>query len=479
MITMGNRNFARFTLTTCLFAAAIGVYSCKTASKSVDGKLASANAPSLEFSSAFNLADFKGKTYLTFMRETVKPAMDSLADDGYVIRGKDSIEKAYEGSDKKVQAKVDRLWGGVDGLGAIAEKLKGKKLTMDNLPAAVATAGGARDRYGIATFIGLASGGGVAIQYAKDNYSYNIHYARNEKKSGRSYGTGPGRGANDASDKEYLNGLEKYFHDSPDDQKNFQNNLFRGLVNNDTSHYGDVSAEGQSILTDFFAVYTAEEARNLMGKTSTSPITPYWEAALLEVTLLASFHSNQSKFTLFYTDPQSRETTYTNATKKQTPCANPDGTKGASLADYWQFSRNISDATNCKRSGINITKKEFRGLGRAITEYMVKKHRDQFDAVYKSMNSPATNRENMYAALSYFLVNDKTPATLADQTDKIVNAWTAWLETTRSEANLITKYAAEANQNNFFTSAGDLGSEGDVSGGFDAVNDEDAALGAN
>jgi hypothetical protein len=434
----------------------------------------------IPYNNFFDIAEEPRTTFLTFMNKKVKPALDKVATEGYEIRGQEAVQLAYNLSFTKVQNKVDRLWGGVAGVGAIAEKLKGQTVTMDSLPALVARAGGTSDRYGIATFLGFANGGGASVKFAKDNFAYNVHYAVNEKKSGRSYGTGPGRGANDASDKDYLTALEAYTKESKDNQEAFYKNMFLALLNTDTSQYDDVTAEGQGVLTDFLAVYIAEEARNLMGLNDLSKIRPYWEAALLEVTMLAAFHSNQPALKLFYTNTVENSTvSFTDTVNNQEPCAKPGTTfrsRKAGLKDYWQFSRNVNDPKNCKRSGINITKKEFRALGKAITKYMFSKNKTTYNAVFKAMGSPSRSKDNMYEALSYYLMNGSTPAVLpAEKVTEITDAWIKWLAYTRDNAEAISSWIDASGTNAFFT-AGSTEKEDTDHQGFDQLYEEDEAL---
>ena len=98
------------------------------------------------------------------------------------------------------------------------------------------------------------------------------------------------------------------------------------------------------------------------------------------------------------------------------------------MTDYWQFSKNIDNPGNCKRSGINITKNEFRKLGKRITSYMVKNHRDLYDAVKESINGEA-NRDNIYQALSAFLIDSRAAANIkAGDVAEISKSWVAFLE---------------------------------------------------
>ncbi len=392
-------------------------------------------AAEIDYAHTFDLNDYKGQTYLSFMEGYVKPAMDELATNGYEVCDANAIETAYEASDKKVQNKVKRNFGGLENVKSIVAELSGETVTLNDLPAKIAAVDRSVDRFDLSTFIGLACGGGVKIVYDHANHGLNVHYDTTEQRSGRSFGVGPTRAANDASDKQYLEDLQEYARSSKDDLPDFYSTLFESLLNSDPSGYADVQEEGQTVLTDFLSVFTAEQARNLMD----GSVTPHWDAALLEVTLLASFHAGQSKVKLYYQNPQSKKTSFTDSTLKQTPCASPAGTQQAHMRDYWQFSRNITDPKNCRRSGINITKAEFRKLGEAITTYIYDNHRDIYDRVNADMGN-SKESDNLFKSLSYFLISGRSPEKFSTaKVRQITQGWVQLLGVLTKEANAISK----------------------------------------
>ena len=59
------------------------------------------------------------------------------------------------------------------------------------------------------------------------------------------------------------------------------------------------------------------------------------------------------------------------------------------MRDYWQFSRNINSSSSCSRSGINITKREFRKLGTEITSYLQANHRVFLRTLKESIGASA------------------------------------------------------------------------------------------
>lgn len=377
-------------------------------------------------------------TFLRFMETKVKPAMDRLATDGYQMCSAADVAAAYAAAHAKVRRKVDNNFGGITKVKTIVNKLNirldGRKVTLATLPSEIRAVAPTASVYDLANFLGLACGGGVKTVFFEDNFALNVHYDVTEQRSGRSYGVTSDRAANDASDKDYLDDLEEYSRGETEDLSDFYTALFGALLNTDGSGIAAVEADGKAVLTDFLAVYTAEQARNLMD----GSITPHWDAALLEVTLIAGFHAGQSDMKLYYRNPADDSVSFTDQTLRQKACTVPTSTQQASLSDYWQFSRNIDDPQNCKRSGINITNGEFRKLGRAITAHMRANHRSTYDRVKNSMGLTGSPT-NLYNSLSKYLIAGNAPRTMtAAKVATISAAWLEFLEIVTAEADEIS-----------------------------------------
>jgi len=386
-----------------------------------------------EYPNEVHVDDHKGQTYLSFMRKVIKPALDKIATEGYEMCGSDAVMEAYEMVDKKVQYQAKKAAKSLENMQRIADELEGTIVTLNDLPRKIAKVDRKVNRYKLATFFGLACGGGVSIRYDHQNYGLNIHYDAKEERSGRSFGVGPTRKANDASDKNYLNDLQSYLEEYPVSSASFYDNLFNVLLNTDASEYPEISEEGQTVLTDFLSVFTAEQDRNLMD----GVVKPHWDAALLEVTLLAHFHGGQDEIALYYYNPATKERSFTTETLKQKPCATPSRSKEAQLNDYWQFSKRIDNKEHCRRSGINITKREFRRLGEKLTKYVSDNYPESYEKVIKSIGLRRT--KNVYYSLSKYLISDKLPSKLsASKVKRIKSAFMEFLEITREDAMLVT-----------------------------------------
>ena len=426
-----------------LFSMFFAVH-CKSRQEDASFSLAAERSAFTEFpqfSERFNLNDYSGTTFLNFIKTEVKPGLDRIARDGYRIGNAALIDDSYKTSFTKIKKRVDGAWGGIDKVKSIAAKLEGQTVNLDNLPMKIRAVDSRADIYNLATFLGLANGGGAAIKFANGNFGLNVHYDETDQKSGRSFGVGPGRAANDASDKDYLTGLGDYSRSSKQNLDEFYTALLEALLNSDPSNYLKVSEEGQAILSDFLAVYTAEQVRNLMD----GEIKPHWDAALLEVTLLAGFHAGQSQFQLFYLKPGDAAAKWVTSTFRQTNCKLPESQGKASLVDYWQFSRRIDDPKNCRRSGINITKNEFRSLGKQITSYLKDNFSREFAQLTSSMGLNSTE-PNIYNALSKFLISNNTPSKFTPaKVRDITKSWVEVLEIVTKNADKISKLIENEN----------------------------------
>lgn len=411
-------------------------------------------AETIYFPFTFDMEDHSGQTYLGFMETTVRPAMVKIATEGYEICGAHEIDEAYRFMTPKARGKYGL--GARAGLetaksvaDALKEKLAGERITPTDLPDAIKGMRRGVDPYDMAMLFGLACGGGVKIKHYENNYGLNVHYDTTEQRSGRSFGVGPTRLANDASDADYLDDLEEYVTTETDNLDEFYEALLHSILNTDPSEYGDISDNGQTLLTDFLSVYTAEQARNLMDK----KVKPHWDAALLEVTLLASFHAGQERIRLFYRDINTGKTRFTDKTLKQTSCKFPSSPKTASLKDYWQFSRRlitddsgkrIFDPKNCRRSGINLTRSEFRKLGGEITQYLSENR--AYTRVLGAMGLKKS--DNLFASLSAYLLTDgnrkRAPRKLdAQKVSEISDAWVVFLREARKQAETISRSLEE------------------------------------
>ena len=261
--------------------------------------------------------EWQGTSFLSLIQETIKPELDEFALDGYPVAGGDWIVDALDKVDSKVRRQVLRSIKGksnekIDRLRELGNALEGEMVNLHTLPGKLGKFSFVQDRYKLSTFIGLASCGGSTLKLADDNYAYNIHYGTGDrskdKQTGRSFGASRIFDATDASYSHYLGTLESYATKNPANVKHFVRTIMETLTNSNTRGYEQVNDFGDAVLTDFFAIWTAEQTRNLMD----NYVELHWDAALLQVTLLSAFHSGQDEIKLFYKDPLSGKRFFTN-----------------------------------------------------------------------------------------------------------------------------------------------------------------------
>jgi len=139
----------------------------------------------------------------------------------------------------------------------------------------------------------LKDGTGVAIRIDENNYYFHLGYRdgadpENDTLSGRSYGLGPTGRQSDPSYKFYLQELTDYFGNADADEiRGFYKAILLALTANDPSGWAEISEEGQTVATDFLAIYNAENLRHIMVGLDARKHP--WEIDLSAVTCVASF----------------------------------------------------------------------------------------------------------------------------------------------------------------------------------------------
>ncbi len=341
----------------------------------------------------FNLSDFRGNTYVSFLKANVKPALDRLSDanngggGGFDVVGSSAyvsgaanldpttllkykgakwssktksyvgalpdaeVTKVYE-SLKKVtlrqvgSSKTKVAHSTVDQI-SYYDKDDKDWASKNDMAIAVKDAGVKGDAFDLATLYALTSGVGVKVKIDENNINYHVLYKTGKTKpslevmSGRSFATSPEHLASDASDPVFLKALENFLK-STADQKAFYKALILTLANSDSSTWSSVSPKGQSVLSDFLTVYTAESDRHLMVNLKDG-IHP-WEVDLAAVTFVSSVSAKLGKVVV-----------------------------GGALVDgnlgKWFAPSPNNVAGGPQRSGIGITRKDRQAFQRAIHAY--------------------------------------------------------------------------------------------------------------
>lgn len=394
-------------------------------------------ASKLKYQTVVDLSEYKGQTYFALMQNVIKPSLDQYATEGFIVASGSSVVSALKKVDPKVSQRAIRAAGSIEKLKEVADALNSSEeaITFYDLPNALAKLGLGSGRYDLSTFLALVSGGGVAVKINDQNVAYNVNYGTgentNDERTGRSFGEAPRRLALDASDKHYLEILENYVRNDGENTEHFFRSLLSILLNSDASDVENISSEGQAVLSDFIAVYTAEQDRHLMSDLKKHP----WDESLLEVTLLSALHSGQKKVMVMF-NGELTDTTL----KQATGCTESSEReqKKASMIDYWQFSTS-TDPENCSRSGLNITRRDFRTLGAAITAYQLENNPEIVENIQRHFHS-SKNKNNVFAQLSEFLINYNTATEHEEETLELAEDFTAFLMQVRKDANKTSTY---------------------------------------
>jgi hypothetical protein len=361
-----------------------------------------------------NIGSHKGQTFFVTMQKEIKPKLDRYATHGFqVVSGNTALERLKK-VDKKVYNKAIRAAGSEANVKKIADEL-----TKDS-------------SYDLSTIYALLSGGGVAVRIEDGSYAYNVNYGTGDvakdEMTGRSFGEAPGRLALDASDAHYLTILEKYVRNAGEGSRHFYHALLKILMNSDPADFGQISNEGKAVASDFVAVYIAEQDRHLMADLQSH----HWDVALLEVTLLSALHAGQSEVAVMYRDKLTSRTL-----KQQNGCATTQAPEQkASMVDYWQFSTN-TDPSGCNRSGINPTKREFRKLGRLITQFERQKHPQLVKKIENNMGS-IQKSGNVFADLSTYLISFQAPRNMSAKQMELAEDFAEFLMQVRADADEIS-----------------------------------------
>jgi|GEM_PF-1081458 len=436
------------------------------------------NCPAIDMSGSLHA----GQSLLQFIVDTVKPDLDRIALEGYPVADGETLVSGLDKVDGKVRRKALREVRGksheekLENLRKLGDSLQGPVNLKNSVSKMSATGLVNSGPYNLSTYIGLASCGGTTLKLADDNYAYNIHYATgkdletgeyvyDDKKSGRSFGASRIFRAIDSSYSHYFKELESYITKSQLEAPEFIRTIMESVSNTDLSGYDSINNYGDAVLTDFLAIWTAEQTRNLMD----GHITLHWDAALFEVTLLsASFHAGQNQIHMYYGDPVTGKKHFTSTTKDLTwpkKIFNKETNEEECVADFDNQTKKqarLSDyigihyrtPKNCGRSGVDTSEFKWtrKKLGNEITLFLendpigkvlLEKVRSHFSGIvnlkYNEYNrSYRTYQRNIYRELSRFIINSRAPKNMS-QWKEFSNDVTGMMSFIKDKANEITE----------------------------------------
>lgn len=394
---------------------------------------------------SFQMNQLKGQTYITFLKQKLKPALDSYSDKnnggggGFKNIGSAAYFKNNNHLDARTLSKYrgakwnrtsKRYEGGLSDsqVGAIFDSLQKVKpvSTTDSLcfydqndktwsarndmAIAAKAANVGTSPFDLCTLYALTGGIGVKVKLDDNNYNYHVLYKTGktnpsqEVMSGRSFASSVGRNVADATDPEYLRDLQKYLTETPD-QKPFYRNLILSIADSNTSEMGKLSPLGQAVISDFLTVYTAEAVRHLMVNLKDG-VHP-WEIDLAAVTLVSSISVKLGKVVV-----------------------------GGKLVDSdigaWFAPSPNNVAGGPQRSGIGITRKDRKKFQAAIHNYeMSTPDGKALIAKIQAIIGTQYNKNDVIQGVFEYLSNVYTP-------DRLVKAGEL--------ADLVAEFAEEARE---------------------------------
>ena len=283
----------------------------------------------------------------------------------------------------------------------------------------------------------LEQGLGVAVRLDDNNYNIHENFPKSAQ-GGRSYGWTSGQ-VGDWSDKMYLDNLALVVVEKDkDDFKNFYQTIIQVLGACDTHGFAalrnnydsktNTGAPTQRVVSNFLAIYTAEEYRAIQG-------TKNWDDAILEVTLLGAFHGGQTTFTKFYrgkfttvSNVQQTGNYYGLPSKDRNGKVIPTVAKIATMNDYWQISKTST------RSGIHLTAGDYSKLGTAITKYeSTKAHNKTLSLIQSIVGSGP----NVIQSISRYFTDGRADPT---KTSTLAVAVAELLDQVNTDADVITAW---------------------------------------
>lgn len=407
----------------------------------------------------FDLRTNFGKTYAHFMKSKVKPTLDQLSakanggGGGFANIGPEAFLKNSGLLDKKTLAsykgakwnRFKKVYEGALAEDKIASVYSALKIikphsTVDSLTyfnredkawsskndmaLALKHAKVNAAPFDLATLYALTGGLGVKVQLDENNYNYHVLYKtgntnpHQEVMSGRSFASSPSHGAADATDPEYLRDLRKYLH-TTEDSKPFYRAIILALANSDTSGWSTVSDLGQSVLSDFLTVYTAEADRHLMVDLEYG--NHPWEIDLAAVTFVSAVSAKTGKVIIGGVPTESD----LNGWFAPSPNNKPDGPQ---------------------RSGIGITRKDRKKLQRAIHAYeMGTPDGKQMIKEIQSIIGTKTNRNDVIQGVFEFLSNKSTPESIGPKASALADVMAHFIEAATIDAEEILKVVTAQN----------------------------------
>jgi hypothetical protein len=360
-----------------------------------------------------HLNDFYGKTFLDAMVEShhgIKMHLDADYTENYPMADWTTVQLYLSHFDSKNVRKIlGSFENGEEGLKELVQSLQGTVTSPSQMVSALrGKIKSSGDIFAVAQFLSMASGAGTLVVLDSDNYYYNYGYKsgsvpNEDVKSGRSFGAGPLHNAIDASDVYYLNELEKYLQSTPD-LKPFYTAILKVLLKCDSSGLRELSPLGQTVATDFLAIYTAEVDRHLM--VDLKPQIHPWENDLAGSTFVSAFGARVGKVM-------------------------KEGVLQAAPArDWWAMS-----ASGSGRSGIGITRKDRQKLQQHLSAYLRATRPELVAQIENAI--PQRTDGDLFQGLMEFVNTSVNQGQVAQNADVLIETYSELLNHLQGNASAI------------------------------------------
>jgi hypothetical protein len=371
----------------------------------------------LTFEHTIELEQYEGMTYLETVSDPqygIKAHFDADYQSSYVFEDCQKLIDKIEHFDRKIVRHVLRSFR--NDQNQICEQLSslaGNTFSPDDIVRHLREVYSGRGNiYALSHFIGLVSGAGTLVVIDQRNYFYNFGYRDGSKaddvKSGRSYGASPGHNANDASDILYLKELSDYLAETDEPEQYFRVFL-QIMADSNSNTYSMLSEKGQTAMTDFIAIYTAELVRHTM--VDLNPKKHPWENDLAEATFM-SVYSQASGLLL----------------KGKELIESP-------LRGYWAKSQWSG------RSGIGIGRSDRRRLQRVVSRYI----RAEYKLIANDIDQIIGKRRDgdLFRGLMEFINNYDHQNHLKENQMILTEKYAEIIRILRSDADLISDFVRQ------------------------------------
>jgi hypothetical protein len=347
---------------------------------------------------SLSLADHTGATFFDVMTMGggIQESLDLDTATPFIVEDRDAMVAARAKFTDKVNRKVTKPFGdeGLEGFLTLIDEIAGEELTSKQLKSRISAEGVVP--WSIADFVLMASGNNTTVHIDANNYYYNVSYEDDEVKSGRSFGAAPQHKADDASYPFYLDELAKHLDNAPDALPMYEE-ILAILTQSNVDGVSQLDEYGQTVVTDFVTIYTAELYRHIIaGLGGSAP----WENDLAEATFVSLWTHAAGKI--------------------QKDGEIVDGT----ARDWNGFGEN--------GSGVGITRKDRRSLQTKVCNAV----RDLKPALVEEFEQYLANdRPDCYRAVMEFLNNHGTQADVRANAVQLSKAFASFLRYTRDNAS--------------------------------------------